>query len=158
MRHHASLRHCFLATVDGSPALDVLELHHQGGLTHGAETVWEWPGPTSVRVRTDYGRLLVTVDGGPEMVVQHGAQARPEGDRPHFYCPVCDRVVLRLYLTNDRLQCRHCADLVYAVQYGRRWCPALQRVYKLRARLGADLAPFGPLPPRPWDWSFYPLV
>jgi hypothetical protein len=118
---------------------------------HSVETVWGWPGRQSARVRTDYGRLLVSVDGGPEMVVQHGAMARPEGDRPHLYCPLCDRAVFHLYLVDDLLQCRHCAGLVYAVQYGRQWCPALQRVHKLRARLGADLAPFGPLPSRPWD-------
>jgi hypothetical protein len=136
-------------TVESTPCLDVLKLYHGGSLTHGTETVLQWPLNT-VHVRADHSRLLVSIDGGAETVVQFGAMERRKGDRPHFFCPACDRHAYRLY--GDRLQCRRCAGLVYAVQYDRQWdwCPALHRVYRLRARLGAELPPFGSLPPREW--------
>jgi hypothetical protein len=138
------------ATVENSPALDVLELYHAGGLVHGVSTVLQWPSSTTVHVRADHGRLIVAINGGLETVVQVDILALVSGDRPHVRCPACDRRTYRLYLDGDRFQCRQCAGLTYAVQYERQWCPALQRVYKLRARLGAELTPFAPLPPRPY--------
>jgi hypothetical protein len=134
-------------TVEGTPRLDVFRLYRAGGLTHGAETIVQWPSST-VHIRADHSRLLVSIAGGAETVVQFSFQARRDGDRPYFLCAACDRQAYRLY--GDRLQCRRCSGLVYSVRHERRWCPALQRVYNLRAKLGAELVPFGSLPPREW--------
>jgi hypothetical protein len=141
--------------LEDQPALDVLALYHAGGLVHGASTILQWPGLLEVCVRADHGRLLVAIDGGAEEAVPVAyTPAGLGGDRPHVRCPVCDRRTYRLYLDGDRLRCRRCAGLAYVVRYERRWCPALQRVYKLRARLpDAELTPFGYLPPLPLRWN-----
>jgi hypothetical protein len=139
----------FRKMVEDLPALDVLELYHAGGLVHGVSTILQWPPSTTVHIRADHGRLIVAINGGLEVVVQVEYLALI-GDRPHVRCPACDRRTYRLYLDGDWFGCRQCAGLAYAVRYERRWSPALQRVHKLRARLGAELTPFAPLPPRPY--------
>jgi hypothetical protein len=145
--------------LEDQPALDVLALHHAGGLVHGTVTTLRWPGSLEACVRADHGRLLVAIDDGLEVVLQVDYQAAAS-DRPHVRCPSCDRRVYRLYLLDgDRFRCRRCAGLAYAVRHERRWCPALQRVYKLRARLpGAELTPFGAISRPPglrWNDKWY---
>jgi hypothetical protein len=140
--------------LEDLPALDVHALGTAGGLVHGTSTILRWPGSLEVHVRADRGRLFVGINGGLEVVVALDyTSAGLGGEQPHIRCS-CGRRAYRLYLDGDRFRCRHCAGLTYAVRHERRWCPALQRVHKLRARLpGAELTPFAPLPPLPRYWN-----
>jgi hypothetical protein len=54
-----------------------------------------------------------------------------------------------VYLRDDRIACRKCFRLDYAVRHLRRQTPAIGRVERLRRKLGdCDIRPFAPLPPR----------
>jgi hypothetical protein len=136
--------------LENHPAIGVYDLYRRGALVHGAVTVLQWPQLT-VRVRADHGRLFIAVDGGlEEMVLLEHLPCFHGGDRPLLLCPACSRRVWNLHARNGRLGCRLCLGLSYARRHVHRWCPALYRVRRLRARLGAEPVPFAPLPPRRW--------
>jgi hypothetical protein len=79
-----------------------------------------------------------------------------DGQR-YFLCPVCARKCQHLYLLPGRdsrvgtqAVCRRCAGLTYRSRTTRR--RGINRVGRLRRRLGAAPDPLAPLPPRPRYW------
>jgi hypothetical protein len=69
-------------------------------------------------------------------------------ERPWFVCPACGQRCRHLYL-RDRIGCRRCHRLDYAVRHLRRQTPGVGRVERLRRRLGdCEEKPFAPLPMR----------
>ena len=67
--------------------------------------------------------------------------------RPWFECPVCHRRCRHLYLR--QLACRGCSGLDYSSRHRYRSVPGFNRISYLRRKLGVDLRPFSPIPPRP---------
>jgi hypothetical protein len=72
------------------------------------------------------------------------------GVRPWFRC-ACGSRRRFLHVQSGRVACRECLGLVYRSRCYR-WASArlLQRVSRLRRRLGAAEVLFGEIPPRPW--------
>jgi hypothetical protein len=142
-----------MAFTDACPRLNVHQLHQAGALVAGAVSRWRWPHPVApldVRARCDGGRLLLSLDGGAEVSVVIAREPGTLGnDYPVFECPGCGVRRWNLHVKDGRLACRLCHRLRYASRHANRWSPALRRAAKLRRRLGAELAPFGSLPPRP---------
>jgi len=101
--------------------------------------------------------VRVVINGRPEVieVVRDARFFGGDGQR-FFLCPTCSRKCQHLYLRDDprdgprdgqRLVCRRCAALTYKSQHTRR--RGLNRVRRLREKLGALPSPLAPLPPRP---------
>ena len=121
--------------LDACPSVSVLKLYHEGRIL---------PGTTSIAVSINGGApisLAITRHVPPQYTWAPGI--------PSFSCPTCGRIVRYLYVRNSQFGCRHCFRLDYASRHLRRWSPALHRIASLRRKLGANSAPFGPLPPRP---------
>ena len=95
--------------------------------------------------------LSVVVDGRPEVleVVWDARFFGGDGQR-YFLCPVCARKVFHLYLRDERLACRRCSGLDYRSRHVRR--RGLNRVRRLREKIGALPSPLAPIPPRPRHW------
>jgi hypothetical protein len=94
--------------------------------------------------------VRVVTDGRPE-VLEVVCDARffgGDGQR-FFLCPACSRKVQHLYL-RDRLACRRCSGLDYASKHTCR--QGLNRVRRLREKIGALPSPLAPIPPRPPHW------
>jgi hypothetical protein len=141
--------------VEQHQAIDVYDLYRRGALVHSAVTTLQWAGPPAraLQIRADHGRLFLAVNGGLEELVQLGCEpANWGGDRPSFRCPTCGRRCLQLFLM-DRITCRICAGLDYA---SRHRDAVIHQIARLRRELGADPAPFGPLPPRPRGPAAWP--
>jgi hypothetical protein len=83
--------------------------------------------------------------------IPHPRQYRSYG-QPLFICPSagCERRCAHLYAMAGELTCRHCLK-PRGVDYRSRHVrsPDLLRVARLRRRIGADVHPFGSVPPRP---------
>jgi hypothetical protein len=142
--------------LEAVPALDVHALHHAGALVLGTATTWRWPhhvAPVTATVRAEIGRVVLTIAGGPEISVLIAwvpVSGCLEGDRPYFVCPVCNRNVWDLYIVDQRFGCRRCCNLDYGSRHRFDAAAlALARIRRLRAKLGADLDPYAPLPPPP---------
>ena len=98
------------------------------------------------------------VINGAEMVLDVVCEPRHfGGDGRWFFLCTCGRRVCHLYYVRaderaaQRLACRRCAGpLTYASQHTRR--RGLNRVRRLREKIGALPSPLVPLPPRPRHW------
>jgi hypothetical protein len=127
--------------------LDGFALLRAGALTEGTITHW----------RFDNGLLLRPRFHAPNLIVEHGSQRQqvavswyspyPPIVRPHLHCPTCDRGCYALYEVGGIFTCRICGQLDYACRHINRHTPQLTRIARLRRKLGADPAPFSPLPP-----------
>jgi hypothetical protein len=85
------------------------------------------------------------INGAPILVAWD--ETPSHGARPWFECPVCSRNCRFLYLHS--LACRKCSGLDFASRHLHRSTPQVHRIRRLRARIGAALAPFSPLPEPP---------
>ena len=97
--------------------------------------------------------VRVVIDGKPE-TIDVVFDDRNYGGRgqPYFLCGTCSRKCRHLYLRDDprdwrRLACRQCSGVVYASQHTRR--RGLNRVRRLRAKIGALPSPLASIPQRP---------
>src|SRR5262249_12894271 len=93
-----------------------------------------------------------TVDvvvNGAKMAIDVVCDARHLGGdgQRYFLCPDCSRKVWHLYVRDERLKCRRCAALDYRSKHTRR--RGLNRVRRLREKIGALPSPLAPIPPRP---------
>jgi hypothetical protein len=86
-----------------------------------------------------------TLDGTPIFVVWD--EPMPGVGRCWFECPVCKQRARHLYLR--QLACRRCSRLDYSSRHLRRSVPGLNRLRYLRRKIGLELRPFSPIPPRP---------
>jgi hypothetical protein len=108
------------------------------------------PRPREATVR-------VVVNGKPE-VLDVVFEDRNFGGRgqPYFLCRTCARKCQHLYLRDDprdgrRLACRQCSGgLTYKSQHTR--TRGLNRVRRLREKIGALPSPLAPIPQRPAHW------
>ena len=104
------------------------------------------------------GVVRVLIDGRPETIeIVH--EPRNYGGRgaAFFLCGTCSKKVRHLYLRDDPrdgpsdrrwLACRRCSgDLSYASQHTRR--RGINRVRRLREKIGALPSPLAPIPQRP---------
>src|SRR6516165_1275942 len=98
------------------------------------------------------GTVRVAVDGKPE-TIEMVFEDRNYGGRgqAYFLCG-CGRKCLHLYLRNDprdgrRLACRRCSGVAYASQHTRR--RGINRVARLRRKIGALPSPLMPIPAKP---------
>jgi hypothetical protein len=131
------------------PVIKVDRLQRSGALVAGAVTTLQWPDLV-VTIRAEHTRILISLEGSSETLVQFEHQpSTGGGDYPLFNCPACSRVVRHLYIKAGRLGCRKCFRLEYASRHLHRSNPVVHQIIRLRAKLGAELAPFGSLPPRP---------
>src|SRR5215831_1151129 len=85
------------------------------------------------------------LDGTPILVVWDEPMAGV--GRCWFECPVCARRCRHLYLR--QLACRRCSRLDYSSRHLHRSVPGYGRLLYLRRKLGLELRPFAPIPPRP---------
>src|SRR5262249_16404723 len=102
---------------------------------------------------TALARETVTVViNGAEMVIDVVRDARHLGGdgQRYFLCPDCSRKVWHLYLRADHLTCSKVAGLDYRSRHVRR--RGLNRVRRLREKIGALPSPLAPGPPRPLGW------
>ena len=124
-------------SIDGCPRLDTFLLHRRGALVDGAVTRWQWPlpiGTTTVVARADGERLLMSVNGAPE--VAHSIIRKPGtlgASYPFIEC--CERSQRYLYVLGARVGCRFCHQLAYPSQMPRQWNAAQRRLNRARARL-----------------------
>src|SRR5262249_1272111 len=93
-----------------------------------------------------------TVDvvvNGAKMAIDVVCDARHRGGdgQRYFLCPDCSRKVWHLYVRDEQLKCRRCAGLDYRSKHTRR--RGLNRVRRLREKIGALPSPLAPLPQRP---------
>jgi hypothetical protein len=104
------------------------------------------------------GTVNVVVNGKPE-VLDVVFDDRNYGGRgqPYFLCGTCSRKCQHLYLRDDprdgrRLSCRRCSGggLTYASRCTRR--RGINRVRRLREKIGALPSMLAPLPSRPAHW------
>jgi hypothetical protein len=110
--------------IEAFPVINAHELHRQGLIPPGATHI-------ELRIGTNApARVEIFHDTKP--------QYRAGTTQPGFLCPVCRRRVWRLYLKANECCCRFCGRLDHRVRHEHRWCPALHRVRKLRARLASD--------------------
>ena len=125
-------------TVETTPRIGVRDLPRAA---RSLSTVSRASG-TSVRV---------VVNGKPEALDVVCDPRNYGGDGQRFFpCPTCSRKVQHLYLRDERLACRRCADLTYRSQLTKR--RGLHRARDLRRKLGAVPGLLGPLPVRPKHW------
>lgn len=127
--------------------LGVFALLRAGALVGGAITRWGF----------DSGLLLRLTFHPPNLIVEHGSQRQqvavswyspcPPIVRPHLHCPTCGRGCYALHEVGGIFTCRICGNLDYACRHINRHTPQLNRIARLRRKLGADPAPFSPLPP-----------
>jgi hypothetical protein len=131
------------SVVEDQPAIGVHHLHRAGALYPGVTTKWDWAG--GVVEICAHGDCAVI--GGHEVPMRWHAGTLG-GSWPSWQCPRCGRGAYLLYpIGGHGLACRLCGRLAHATAYSR--SPAPWQVRRLRRRLGADLQPFTPLPPRP---------
>ena len=110
--------------LDSFPAISSFVLHRDGRIP-----------PNAIRLR------LALAGGAPiEVTIDRMDTA------PLFRCPLCSHRVVRLYIVEQGLRCRHCIKARYACQP---WRMDVRRVVRMRQRIGADPKPFGAVPPRP---------
>jgi|SRR5215831_1653942 hypothetical protein len=96
--------------------------------------------------------VRVVVNGKPEVL---DVVCNPRffgGEQALFLCPACSRKCRHLYLRDDprdgrRLACRQCAGLTYKSQHVYR--RGINRVRRLREKIGALPSPLAPIPQRP---------
>jgi hypothetical protein len=127
--------------------LDGFALLRAGALTEGTITNW----------RFDNGLVLRLTFHAPNLTIEHGLQRQqvavswyspcPPIIRPHLHCPTCGRGCYALHEVGGIFTCRICGNLDYACRHINRHTPQLNRIARLRRKLGADPAPFSPLPP-----------
>jgi hypothetical protein len=135
-------------------SLDLFKFHKAGGLVPGAVTRVRWPYPTApldITVRAESDRIMLSIDGAGEVPVRVEREAVYFGGlRPWLVCSICLARRRSLYIKDGCVGCRQCFGLCYRSRC-EFWLssPALRRAVKLRRRLGADVQPFAPLPPRP---------
>ena len=71
----------------------------------------------------------------------------PGVPRPFWICPRCSKRCRFIYVAQTA--CRQCSGLDWSCRHRNRTIPNYNRVLYLRRKLGAELAPFTPLPTFP---------
>jgi hypothetical protein len=131
-------------------AIDHLIRH--GALLEGAVTRIAWSDKTAEKL---WGRPTHTVEIhreapnlwiGDTRVLVTWVNHTERLSYAYFSCPKCARRCRDLYL-RDVWACRKCHGLDWACRHRHRTVP-IHRLEKLRRKLGAELRPFAPLPPR----------
>src|SRR5262245_7355917 len=137
-------------------ALAPINVHYlsRHGALVGAGTVtrWQWSNLTATIAVEHSSRILIAVDGAAPVPVTIVREPKPyNGERAVFVCPACSQRWFTLYVKAGVIGCRGCHRLDYRSRHEARAgvARALHPGVKLRRRLGGDLTPFGPLPPRP---------
>lgn len=155
-------------TVEGCRSIDANRLQHHGCLRAGWSGGWQWTADgeqvASINLRADADRLHLTyrarLGGGEwenvtETVRIVRTPCRFGGLRSYFICPgvvrgiACRRRVVKLHGPGRFFLCRLCYCLAYASQSEDTCGRRLRRARKIRQRLGNDLGPDDPLPPKP---------
>jgi DNA-directed RNA polymerase subunit RPC12/RpoP len=104
--------------------------------------------------RAREGTIRVVVNGKPEVLdVVHEPCNYGGNGRPFFLCGTCSKKVQHLYLLGNadrpdgNLACRRCSGVAFGGQYTRR--RGINRVRRLREKIGALPSPLAPIPQRP---------
>jgi hypothetical protein len=119
--------------TDSLPSLNVFAMNRAGGLAAGTVTKWRLKGNRTATARAQSGRVLISVDDGPEQVVELDlVPGSTGGSWPQFICPLCGARRHHLYV-GDTLGCRTCHRLAYRSRHTAR--PSLYRAARLRMRL-----------------------
>jgi hypothetical protein len=66
-----------------------------------------------------------------------------------FICPACQNIRYKLFEVGGRWSCYRCHGLTHASRHVHRSIPGLNRLLYLRRQIGAALAPFTEIAPRP---------
>jgi len=114
----------------------------------GSTTGWAYPGFVLTVTIEHTCRIIVSIDHQEQTGV---GIVRQGFGQLLFVCPSCTRWRRNLYVKDGVLACRRCNRLDYSSRHRHRSdaARAVNLATKVRHRLGADSAPFGPLPPRP---------
>jgi hypothetical protein len=95
--------------------------------------------------------VRVVIDGRTETLEVVWEPRYLGGDGQRFFLCPCSRKVRHLYARADEpLRCRRCARLSYRSKHTRR--QGINRVRRLREKIGALPSPLAPIPPRPLGW------
>jgi hypothetical protein len=95
--------------------------------------------------------VRVVVNGKPQALDVVWEPRHLGGDGQKFFVCGCGRRVQHLYVRPDEpLSCRRCVGLSYRSKHTRR--QGLNRIRRLREKLGALPSPLAPIPPRPRYW------
>lgn len=136
--------------VERNLRLSVWELLEEGMLVEGTVTLVAFQDhgggarpAREVEIRREAPNVLI--DGARVLVTWHSPN--PHVAHPFFECPLCKRRTRWVFL-RDTIACRRCHRLDWAVRHIGRQSPGVARVARLRRRLGGDVRPFAPLPPR----------
>lgn len=157
--------------VEDCLAIDVRWLARQQLLHLGTVTNFSWTRQDhTTQEDRIIGSMGLTVSATPALTLQFRwthtpAGRQPEnveatvaiaytdcglgGSRPWFLCAGRQHRVAVLYVLGWRLECRHCAGLVYRSKSESRYDRALSRSTKLRKRIGATPGPANSLPFKP---------
>jgi hypothetical protein len=112
--------------VTDCDALDIRQLAHETGLSHGTRRQWSWyhpngslKGTIAIAVLRERLLLAYTQAGTAihELVPITYSTGCGGGRRPWFQCPACQRRVALLYKHGVRFRCRRCWALGYPSQY-----------------------------------------
>jgi hypothetical protein len=165
------------ATCEGCMSIDVRSWHRQGLLCAGQRfshaLTWMGEPTEGVDVVTEVDAVVLTFRsrswGGKfgqiirQRVPITWTPCSLGGRRAWFRCDeyylgrYCDRRVALLYSGGGPFACRHCRRLAYASQNETPTLRAINRVRKIRMRLGAGFSfaePFPEKPPR-MHWRTY---
>ena len=128
--------------IEANPRVDIWVLLRSGALTPGTEVELRY-GPVGSHLATREGGILI--DGTRVLLIWD--EPMQGVGRCWFECPVCKQRCRHLYLR--QLACRRCSRLDYSSRHLHRSIPGLNRLRYLRRKLGLELRPFTPIPPRP---------
>jgi hypothetical protein len=134
--------------VEANPRLDIWMLLQCGALTEGTTTALRWGEKGSQLLRRAPN---IFVDGNPILVVWDEPMSGV--GRCWFECPRCSQRCRHIYVR--QLACRRCSRLDYSSRHLHRSVPGLNRLRYLRGKLGLELRPFAPIPPRPSSHTRY---
>ena len=155
------------AAVEDCRSIDVRRWKREGYLEPGNWFSWAWymddESVASIGVRTLDNGVELSYTRGPEgnredvryTVSLTWTECNFGGRRPWFVCPgvvnghYCGRRVAKLYMGGRYFLCRHCYDLPYRSQQESHPFRALNKVQKIRMRLGGTANISEPFPERP---------
>ncbi|WP_454617528.1 hypothetical protein [Bradyrhizobium cenepequi] len=135
--------------IENHPRIDALALARGGGTVASVATTMRWTNGFTATIRAEPTRLIIeTAD--LQQVVALDPKRCGFLVRAGMLCPACSRRCTYLVENGGIFSCRQCCGLDYSSRHRNRdrWS-AIARIAKLRQKLGADVSPLAPLPPRP---------
>ncbi len=135
--------------IENHARIDALALARDGALVAGVVTTLRWTNGLTAMIRAEPTRMIIETSDRQQTVALDPKRCGFLV-RAGMLCPACSRRCVHLIENGGIFSCRLCCGLDHSSRHRHRdrWA-AIARIAKLRQKLGADVSPLSPLPPRP---------